>query len=673
MKKKLLTALIIVLFAGITANYTFAAEVMDVPQDTVTEEVVQNDSEAIKEEKKTKKFFTRAEKKDKDVKKKTKKSKKEKKSQEVAEEPKNEVIIDSDIIEYYPERFEFEAVGNAKVSVPSHNSVMTADRFVYNHDINYVKAYGNIVLTRDNQKIYGDFIQIDLNENNAMISRPILENVSVKIRAKNAIVTEDKVEALDGFVTVNQKANYKFISRPVFGFHEPMMDDVIPKNFYFKEKYDNKWRLKAKTIVIDARKDRDVATLKNADVFIKDTKLASAGNIKLYTDKEQKYMESNLLELGSLRNLGAYISPGIVIPTPNASTLKIGPALTYKHDIGIGALGRFMTDKNRTAFGWSTSNDKIVVRGEQEMTENLSLQYGLNSYLSNWFLGSRMPKYGFQFLHHKNYDIEDLGINFQNRFVGGFARDWGDRNFSTTKFAWQTTTGKELFRYKNQDAKFAASAGINVQSHVALYGTGDTMGLIRTGPYLRTQYRSWQQHLGYYIGGQAGDSPFYFDKNFYGKSNIVLGESLRISKYLTLMYSTTIVLSGDTPNGKSQQENRIYFLIGPDDVKFMIGYDMYRRNASMGFMLNVGAENSDIAFNRLILQDPQAIGKAKKSEKQRISQEQKKAEEERRRAKERQSETMERSIKDYDDYNPDEIRIPGGTMIQPSIFRPVGM
>ena len=59
---------------------------------------------------------------------------------------------------------------------------MTADRFVYNHDINYVKAYGNIVLTRDNQKIYGDFIQIDLNENNAMISRPILENVSVKIR-----------------------------------------------------------------------------------------------------------------------------------------------------------------------------------------------------------------------------------------------------------------------------------------------------------------------------------------------------------------------------------------------------------------------------------------------------------------------------------------------------------
>ena len=270
------------------------------------------------------------------------------------------------------------------------------------------------------------------------------------------------------------------------------------------------------------------------------------------------------------------------------------------------------------------------------------------------------------------YDIKDLDVNFQNRFVGGFARDWGDSNFSTTKFAWQTWTAKNLFTYKNEDAKFAASAGINAQTHASLYGTGDTMGIVRGGPFVKTQYKSWQQYLGYYLGGQAGDSPFYFDKNFYGKSNVVLGESLRISKYLTLMYTTTIVVAGDTPNGRTQQENRIYFLIGPDDVKFMIGYDMYRRNAAMGFMLNVGAENSDITFNRLVLQDPQAIGKAHKTEKQKINEEQKKAEEEKR-IKQQQSNIMERSVLDYDDYNSDELRMPGGTMLQPSIFRPIGM
>lgn len=683
MKRKLFTALILSLFTVSAAHIAKASETMDLPQDTtnIKVEIIDNQNNELNQEEttlsdnenssKTMENTNKTKEKRKFFKRKNKKQKEHKK-QQTAEDAK-EVIVDSEIIEYFPERFEFEATGDAKVSFPEENALMTADKIVYNHDINVVKAYGNIIFTKDGQKVYGDFIQVDLNENNALITRPILENVAIKIRAKNAIVTEDKTEALDGFVTINQKANYKFISRPVFGFHEPMMDEVIPKNFYFKEKYDNKWRLKAKTIVIDSRKDRDVATLKNADIYIKDTKLASAGNVKLYTDKEQKYMESNLLELGSLRNLGAYISPGVVIPTPNASTLKIGPALTYKSDIGVGALGRFMTDKNRTAFGWGSSNSKFVIRGEQEMTENLTFQYGLNSYLSNWFLGSRMPKYGFQFLHHKNYDIEDLGITFQNRFVGGFARDWGERNFSTTKFAWQTSTNKELFRYKNEEAKFAAAAGVNVQTHAALYGTGDTMGIVRTGPYVRTQYRSWQQYLGYYLGGQAGDSPFYFDKNFYGKSNIVLGESLRISKYLTLMYTTTIVVSGDTPDGRTQQENRIYFMIGPDDVKFMIGYDMYRKNASMGFMLNVGAENSDIAFNRLILQDPQAIGKSKKAEKQKITEEQRKAEEQKRMLKEKQSNPMERSVTEYEDYDTNEIRIPGSNMIQPTMFRPVGM
>ena len=296
MKRKILIALILSLSIA-TANCAFAAEVFDAPQNTTTEteelqtniivnEEVVEDTVQVKDQEKNKKTFFKRNKKE--------KAKKQKKQEAEQQEPKEEVIVDSSVIEYFPERSEFEAIGNAKVTIPSQGSVLNADKIVYNHDRNNVKAYGNIVLTKDNQNVYGDFIQIDLNENNAMISRPVLENIAIKIKAKNAIVTEEKTEAFDGFVTINQKTNYKFISRPVFGFHDPMMDDVIPKNFYFKEKYDNKWRLKAKTIVIDARKTRDVATLKNADIYIKDTKLASAGNMKLYTDKEQKYMESNL-------------------------------------------------------------------------------------------------------------------------------------------------------------------------------------------------------------------------------------------------------------------------------------------------------------------------------------------------------------------------------------------
>lgn len=692
MKKKFITALILILSLAAGMG-VYAAETLDIPQNTSLEDAVINnkddenadkekeisdkndtkqDDAAVKDDsdketkaekkpEKTKKFFTRAEK--------EKQSGKE--ADSAQEGPTTDVLVDSETIEYFPERHEFEAVGNAKVTFPEENSTLLADRIIFNHDTNFIKGYGNVVLIKEGQRVNGDYIQVDLNEDNAMMTHPVLNHVAIKIRAKNVQVSDAKTEAMDGIVTFNDKVTYKFTSRPIMGFDNPMMEDAIPQNFYFKEKYDNKWKLKAKTITIDSYKDRDIATLKNADMYIKDTKLASAGKIKLYTDKEQGYIETNMLELGSMRNFGAYISPGIVLQTPNASTLKIGPAVTYKSEFGVGALARFLTDKNRTDFGWSSSRDKFVLRGDQEITDDLRLEYGINSYMSNFFLGGRMPEYGVQMVHHKAYDIEDLGVNFQNRFVGGFYRDWGDTSFSTTKFAWQTSSAKSLFKYVNNESKFAMDFGLNVQTHVALYGNGDTMGLLRAGPYLRTQYKAWQQYVAYFQGGQAGDSPFYFDKNFYGKSNVMLGESLRISKYLTLMYTATIVLSNDTPDDRMLQENRIYFAIGPDDLKFLIGYDIYRQNAAMGISMNVGAENSEVEFNRLILNDPQAIAKHDKAERKHEAAQNKKAVESKKKQKE--SDPMNRSVKDYQDYMPGFNMMPGGTMLTPSMIRPPGM
>lgn len=675
MNKKLIISLMLIISLSVGTNNVYAAETMDVPHNTdIKETVNKSTDEKLNEEveinneqpediqdeentEKPKKFFTKTQKTDKH------------KNSVAQDEPATDVLVDSETIEYFPERHEFEAIGNAKVTFPSENSMLFADKIIFNHDTNYVKGYGNVILIKEGQKINGEYIQVDLNDNNALMTNPVLNHMAIKIRAKQGIVYDAKTEAMEGKVTFNDKASYKFISRPVFGFENPMIEEAIEKNFYFKEKYDNKWSLKAKTIIIDSYKDRDIATLKNADVYIKDTKIGSAGKMKLYTDKEQQYIETNMLELGSMRNLGAFISPGYVFQTPNASTLKIGPALTYKSDIGVGAIGRFMTDKNRTDFGWSSSKSKFVVRGEQDFTENLRMQYGINSYMDNYFLGGRMPKYGLQFIHHKDYNIDDLGVRFSNRFTGGYYKDWGDSNFSTTKFAWQTSTSKELFSYKNLEKKFAVNFGVTAQTHAAMYGTGDTMGVVRAGPYLRTQYKSWQQHIGFFQGGQAGDSPMYFDRNFYGKSNVVIGESLRICKYLTMMYAATIVVSNDTPNGDMLQENRFYFLIGPDDIKFMIGYDAYRQNASMGVVMNVGAENSDVEFKRLILNDPETMGQKKKSDRE-IAVSQKKKEEEK---KKKAQDPLNRSVKDYDDYNPGFNMMPGGTMIQPSLIRPPGM
>ena len=134
------------------------------------------------------------------------------------------------------------------------------------------------------------------------------------------------------------------------------------------------------------------------------------------------------------------------------------------------------------------------------------------------------------------------------------------------------------------------------------------------------------------------------------------------------MYTATIALA-DTPNDKMLQENRFWAAIGPDDLKFLIGYDAYRQNASMGLMMNVGAENADIEFRRLVLNDPQAIAQHDKKEKQKREAQKKKEEAK----KEKESDPMNRSIKDYDDYNPQFNMMPGGAILQPSLIRPPGM
>src|SRR5574344_1955742 len=527
-----------------TGVCAFAAETLDVPQDTSADTSVETveqttpledkTSETTQKPTKTKHFFTKAEK--------TKKV--EKKTDETAQEEITDAIVDSETLEYYPERHEFEAIGNAKVAFPQEKSVLNADKIVFNHDTNIVKGFGHVVLVKEGQKVFGEYIQVDLNDENALLTHPVMNHMSIKIKAKTGNIYDAKTEAMDGKVTFNDKTMYKFNSRPLFNFDDPMLKDSIPQYFYFKEKYDNKWHLKAKTIIIDSYKDRDIATLKDADFYLQNTKIASAGDIKLYTDKEQQYIETNLIEVGGIRNIGTFISPGYVFKTPNSSTLKLGPALTYDSKIGVGAMGRFLTDKNRTDFGYSTSRSKIVVRGEQEFNDDLRLQYGINSYLDDGFLGGRLPQHGLQLIHDKTHEIEDLGISFRNRFSGGYAKDW-ERSFGTIKMSWQTMSSKSLFEYVNPEGEFACDFGVNAQTHAALYGTGDTMGIVRVGPYIKTQYKAWQQYISFFEGGQAGDSPFNYDKNFYGKSNVVLGESLRICKYLTLMYSATVVLSGD--------------------------------------------------------------------------------------------------------------------------------
>ncbi len=639
------------------------------------------ETEAVTEKPKNKKFFSILERnKDSDE---TKAEKAEKKKNTVTVESSEDytkeqlaiddepgttnINVDSDIIEYFPERHEFEAIGNAKVTFTEEGSVLTADKIIFNHETNFIRAYDNVTLTRAGQKLNGDYMQVNLNDENAMITNPVLKHMNIKISAKVANVNEVKTEAMEGVANFTDKTMYRFISRSIFGLENPLIDDEEDKNYFIKEKFNNEWRIKTKVIVVDSYKDHDVVTMKGADIFLKDLKVGRSNELKIYTDKEQSFVETNIVEFGSMKNLGMYLSPGYVFQLPKGSTLKMGPAVGYASEFGFGAMAKFQNAYNRTDFGYMSNKDKIVVRGKHQFNERWSSQYGINSYLNEWFMGGRMPKYGMQVMHTTPYYDENLKLRFENRLSGGLYKDW-DSNFSTIRLRWQTQTMKEIYEYKNSDAKFATSFGLGVQSTVSLYGTGDTYALARIGPHIRTQYKNWNQYVAYYIGGEAGETPFWFDQFFYGKSSVQVGESLRINKYLTIMYAATLALSS-TPNDKMFQENRFYAVVGPDDFKVMIGYDAFRQTTTLGFNIALGTENSNVEFERLIINDPTNIGKssdqkdskkATKAPLQHVNQ----------KVPKKVEDPMDMSVKEYGDYSP----VPGmlNNMLMPYGSKPPG-
>ena len=56
----------------------------------------------------------------------------------------------------------------------STGTVITSDRATYDKNANIVKLFGNVVLKKDANVINGEYMLVDLNEENALIDSPII-------------------------------------------------------------------------------------------------------------------------------------------------------------------------------------------------------------------------------------------------------------------------------------------------------------------------------------------------------------------------------------------------------------------------------------------------------------------------------------------------------------------
>lgn len=530
----------------------------------------------------------------------------------------SKINLTSDYLDYYPERSEIEATGNAKVKLPNQPTTIEANKIIFNHDLNTLKAYDNVKITDETSVTTGDFLNLDLNQGNGWLKEPVTKNTGIVLKAEDGNIYSDRIEEYNGVATIIKDYNLSFGSPSFANYVNPGRLDFgtdIQTKIRNEQKESGVYRIKAKVIYIDSKEEHNVLNMSNADVYAKKVKVGSLANLKVVTDKEHQFFETNIPEFGSLAELGMYVGPGIVLNAPFSSTLKLTPIFTYGDgDAGIGGLARFRNSKNMTELGYSSSTNNFILRGRQNLAEGLNLLYSQNTYQDEWFMGYRKPRYSTALQLDKKYYIDDLKLTFEQRLQGGMFVD-KNKNFNDMegRLRWQTQTQKTLYSYYNNNKDFNFRLGIMAQTAMSLYTTGDNFGVVRIGPALRTAYKNWTQDLLYFQSATAGQTPFEFDRYAYGKSNFVAIESLRLCKYLTIGYIGSVVLNKENHDANTFQENRMFFSVGPDYAKLTLGYDAFRQSTSFVFSTLVGTKDSNVEFKKAVLKNPDTLNKKKET------------------------------------------------------------
>lgn len=524
------------------------------------------------------------------------------------------IILDCENMNYDTDKYCIYATGNVNVEFVKQKTNLKADIITYDRMNNTIKAEGNVKILKNNQVITGDYIFVDMNEENALIENPITETATIQIVAKKGYVYGDKIVQENGSITVDKSFPINFKS----GKRGPQMSTMlVPKDQTLESDIEKGIvKIEAKELGITERGEHEIISIRHADFYRGKRKFLKIPALKIYTNKNIDYVESNIWEVGYLRGLGMYTGPGFVFELPKGSVLKAIPLVSYDSGFGVGALGRFQSGTNMTQAAYATSNSKILVRGRQALDDNLFLQYAMNDYMDEWFLGRRRPKYGVNLVYNNTYSqkgflLKDRESAYSHKFDIGYFQDIDkdkhykslhSTNMGTTRFRYMAEARQNLYKYKNKDKQTAFEFDLVGQLSAAVYGNGGTQFIGRIGPRVHTQYKRWMQDVGYLQSVYDDKTPLVaFDTYRYGKSVVYLREYFRLCRYLTVSWFSAITLSNDAPNNREFQENAFYISVGPDDFKFNLGYDFIRETTIFTVELMLDAKGTKVNYDKLVI------------------------------------------------------------------------
>lgn len=537
------------------------------------------------------------------------------------------VVITCDDMDYSTETATLNANGNVVVKFVQEDSTLKTDHLVYDKRSNHITAVGNVVISKKGMDVYGDSINIDMNEENALIDKPLAKTAKVSISAERGYVYQNKVVQEKGSIKVDSSFPVNLephgkapkLKKMMVGIDDQShLDDFVGNSMY---------RIKVSSIIINSDKRLESLELRKAQIYKGERRIFTLPWIKLYTNKRHDFVDGDFPEIGSRRNLGMFIGPGWAIKMPYGSLLKIAPIATYKNKFGIGGFARFLSGTNETELAYGSSKGRFVVRGEQQLDDHLKLEYGVYDYMDNWFLGRRMPKYGVNLIYEQAYNHKDFfGKNmdmkythqgsfglFQDPRQDGYFKKLHGNETTTVRLRYMAEVAQKLYTYKNASELLEADISVVGQGSAALYGTGETQFIGRIGPRVHTQYKRWMQDVGYFQTAYDDKTPLpVFDAYRYGRSNIYIREYIRFHRLFTLSWLGSLTLSDDKWSNSPFQECAFFASVGPDDLKLNFGYDVIRQNAYINFSVGLDPKGTVIDYDKLEIKNPENFNIEKK-------------------------------------------------------------
>ena len=197
----------------------------------------------------------------------------------------------------------------------------------------------------------------------------------------------------------------------------------------------------------------------------------------------------------------------------------------------------------------------------------MKADFARHAYKDEWFIGSKRAGHLAQLVYDDRYNVRDIDAVFRQRFTAGYASDYRTKhqerdNYGTMRLRWQAELRKHIMGISNEEQDMYLNFGALAQTMATVYGTGETFGLVRGGPY--------------------------FD------SRVKRG-----------------VISPLKDNTKDDllTENRFYAIAGPEDIKVAFSYDTIRSSVNFDFMFLLGTDTSNIEYDKITVRDPDKLKK----------------------------------------------------------------